>query len=150
MKEREKMMKVRDPNAARAGKGKSKGIGKAKGAGKGKQLKSLEKQMKREKAKHLKRTARLERIRELAGDDSKKLERIDKLIQKELMRYEMKQQRMNMDKQIRTRGGKRKPQAGDDVNKPKKKTRQYIRREGQEKMGRRPTRTRRKAVNKEP
>lgn len=103
-----------------AGKGKGKGKGKAaekdtardkdrgrvkaaekdtaKGRGKGhqQQLKALEAQMFHEEAKHVKRVARLERIRELAAEEgnTKTVARVDKLLGKERQRYDRKLQRM--------------------------------------------------------
>jgi len=66
-------------------------------------LKMIEQQMSQEEAKHLKRVARMARIRELAGDDSKVVVRLDKLMQKEQSRYEQK--RRNFDRIKRRMSG---------------------------------------------
>ena len=83
------------------GKGKGKAVSqevdeqKAKGKGHQKQLAAVESKLQREQAKHLNRTARLNRLRELAEEkgDPKILERVDKLIAKEQQRYERKIQK---------------------------------------------------------
>ena len=88
--------------AGKSGKGKEKDKEKAatEDTGKGRkheqQLESLEKKIEHEQAKHLERKARLEKIRELAlkDNDTKTVERVDSLINKEQQRYEGKIQRM--------------------------------------------------------
>jgi hypothetical protein len=83
--------------------------------GKGKdhqqRLKALETQLVREEAKHLKRLARLKRIQELAtGENSKQiLARVEKLRQKEQLRYVRKRDRMQKRKDILTRMQKGRP-----------------------------------------
>ena len=87
--------------AGKSGKGKEKDKEKAatEEPGKGKkheqQLESREKKIEHEQAKHLERKARLEKIRELAlkENDTKTVERVDSLINKEQQRYEGKIQR---------------------------------------------------------
>ena len=68
----------------------------AKGKGHKQQLEAVLKQLSHEEAKHLKRVARLQRIRELAEAKGNiaTIERIDKLMGKEQNRYERKTRRM--------------------------------------------------------
>jgi hypothetical protein len=63
-----------------------------------KQLRVLGEQVAREEAKHLKRVACLERIRELASDEASKqiVTRVVVLIRKEQLRYARKRQRLDM------------------------------------------------------
>ncbi len=74
-------------------------------AGKGpdhqQQLKAAGHQVAHEEGKHLQRTAKLERIRELAQQegDTKTVERVDKLIEKEKQRYDTKKQRAETRKE---------------------------------------------------
>ena len=65
------------------------------------QLKALETQMVHEEAKHRRRIARLKRIRELAAEenDTKTVERVAKLLQKELLRHNHKRQRIQEGKE---------------------------------------------------
>ena len=69
---------------------------KGKGKGHQQQLKAFEAQMVHEEAKHRRRIARLKRIRELAAEenDTKTVERVAKLLEMELLRYNRKRQRM--------------------------------------------------------
>ncbi len=64
------------------------------------QLIAIEQQLAYEKDKHLDRTARLNRIRELAGqqEDNEAIARVDKLIEKDNQLYQIKTQRMEMRK----------------------------------------------------
>lgn len=64
------------------------------------QLIAIEQQLAYEKDKHLDRTARLNRIRELAGQqkNNEAIARVDKLIEKENQLYQIKTQRMEMRK----------------------------------------------------
>lgn len=84
------------------GKGKEKGKAKENVTAKGKehqqQMKALEKQWTHEEAKHRRRVARLNRIRELAAEegDTKTLERVDQLLQKEQQRYIRMRERMQV------------------------------------------------------
>ncbi len=66
------------------------------GKGHQQQLKSLKTQMVHEEAKHRRRIARLNRIRELAAEenDTKTVERVAKLLEMELLRHNRKRQRM--------------------------------------------------------
>ncbi len=103
-KAREKSESGQDVNrpAGKFGKTKSEGKGKkaekdtSKGKGPQQQLKALDAQMVREEAKHLRRVARLNRIRALAvGEGSTKIvERVGKLLGKEQQRYDLKRQLM--------------------------------------------------------
>ena len=83
-------------------KGKEKGKAKEHITAKGKehqqQMKALEKQMVHEEAKHRRRVARLNRIRELAAEegDTKTLERVDQLLQKEQQHYTRMRERMRV------------------------------------------------------
>jgi hypothetical protein len=83
-------------------KGKEKGKAKenvtAKGREHQQQMKALEKQMMHEEAKHRRRVARLNRIRELAAEegDTKTLERVDQLLQKEQQHYTRMRERMRV------------------------------------------------------
>ena len=89
----------------------------SKGKGHQRQLEALEKQMVQEEAKHLKRAARLERIRDLAneGGDTKVVARVNKLLEKEQQRYDRKRQRMQERKQ-------KTQQLGEDVGEDDQKT----------------------------
>lgn len=80
-------------------KGNQKGM--AKGAQHHQQLQSLEKQLVREQQKHQNRITRLNRIHQLAGkkNNTKLVERVGGLLEKEQLRYERKQQRMDEKKQ---------------------------------------------------
>lgn len=83
-------------------KGKEKGKAKEDVAARGKehqqQMKALEKQLMHEEAKHRRRVARLNRIRELAAEqgDTKTLERVDKLLKMEQHRYTRMGERMQV------------------------------------------------------
>ncbi|MFH1615691.1 MAG: hypothetical protein ABIG61_11495 [Planctomycetota bacterium] len=74
---------------------------KAKGKKHQQQLDAVKNKIAREQAKHLKRKTRLERIRELAlaQEDTKTVERVDKLIEKEQNRYDRKQSQMQKKQQ---------------------------------------------------
>lgn len=109
-RERQKVREVkrREIERGKAGEAVSKsGEGKAvekeaeEGKGHQQQLKAIESQVAHEEAKHHKRLARLNRIRELAGGENevKVVERVDSLLEKEQKRYERKQQRMEEKKQ---------------------------------------------------
>ncbi len=90
------------------------------------QLMAVEKQMQAEQAKHRERLARLSRIRELAQQqgDTKTVERVDKLIEKDQQRYEAKTQRMERRKnamiKFQEKAAEEKTRGGDDAdtNKP--------------------------------
>ncbi|MHC4474835.1 MAG: hypothetical protein ACYTEL_04275 [Planctomycetota bacterium] len=90
----ELMKKIREREKTKAGRD----IGQpgAKGKDFQRQLGVLKKQMTREDAKNLKRMARLRRIRQLADteNNTKIIERVDKLIRKEQMRYNRKREKM--------------------------------------------------------
>jgi biopolymer transport protein ExbB/TolQ len=79
-------------------KGKAKEIVTAKGKEHQQQMKALEKRLTHEEAKHRRRVARLNRIRELAAEqgDTKTLERVDKLLQMEQQHYTRKGERMRV------------------------------------------------------
>jgi hypothetical protein len=85
--------------------------------GKGKehqqQLAAMRAKIERERAKHLERTAKLERIRELAvaEESSETIARVDKLMQKERQRYTRKHRRMEMQMRTLMRTTGRKPGA---------------------------------------
>jgi len=104
-KRQETAKKAKEPNqpAGKAKKGKGEAVEKDVGKGKGhqQQLKALETQLVHEEAKHRRRVARLHRIRELAigENDTKTIERVEKLIEKEQQRYVRKQQRMQERRQ---------------------------------------------------
>jgi len=104
--------------------------GKAADKGKQKQLEALKKQLIHEEQKHLKRKARLERIRALAVKEgkTKTVERVDSLIEKEQGRYEPKLNTMKARERKILEGAsdaeaapaKLKGKAGEAKDKPKK------------------------------
>lgn len=65
------------------------------------QLKAIQRQMAHEQAKHRRRLARLNRIRELAAKEglTETVERVDKLLEKEQQRYDRKHQRIQQRRQ---------------------------------------------------
>lgn len=79
-------------------KAKAKSVEQSKGRGRGhkQQATAAAKQLVHEKAKHRRRVARLKRIRELAEQqgNTKMVQRVDKLMQKEKTRYRRKMKRM--------------------------------------------------------
>ena len=74
-------------------------------------LETLQTQMAHEEAKHLRRIARLKRIRELAVGEASTIARVDKLMQKEQLRYDRKQQQMRVRMRMLTRMQERGPKA---------------------------------------
>lgn len=90
----ELMKKIKEREKTKAGR--DIGLPEAKGKDFQRQLGVLKKQMTQEDAKNLKRMARLRRIRLLADDENntKIIERVDKLIRKEQMRYSRKREKM--------------------------------------------------------
>jgi len=109
----------------------------AKGKEHQQQLKAFEAQMAKEVAKHRRRLARLKRIRELAVEDNntKTVERVDKLLRKEQMRYRRKGRRMQIRKQRalqlseRTSGKEARPaKRTADTEESKAKERKKVRR----------------------
>ena len=74
-------------------------------------LKALQTQMAHEEAKHLRRIARLKRIRELAVGEASTIGRVDKLMQKEQLRYDRKQQHMRVRMRMLTHMQERGPKA---------------------------------------
>jgi hypothetical protein len=103
-KRRERMMKMREMRVKQLQE-----AGRARAAQRGQgdvekavdheqQIKQLETQMNHEEAKHNQRLARLNRIKELAEQESSQdvLARVEKLVQKEQRRYSFKRQRMDM------------------------------------------------------
>ncbi len=79
-----------------------------KGKGKaGQQLQSMQKQLQHEQAKHMERSARLARIRELAAQkgDTATVARVDKLIEKEKMVYGRKLEHMQGQKRATQQPG---------------------------------------------
>jgi len=109
---REELLKVREMGRReRAGQDVNQPAGKlGKGRDYQQQLDALKTQMVHEEAKHLKRIARLKRIRELAVGEASTIARVDKLMQKEQLRYDRKQQhmrvRMRMPMHMQERGPK--------------------------------------------
>lgn len=92
--------------------------GNAKGKEHKQQSEAVKKQLKHEEEKHHERVARLERMRQLAEKegDTKKVERIDKLIGKEQQRYESKLQKTvsNQDRiESKTEGSEDKVHKGE-------------------------------------
>jgi len=92
-------------------KGKDKTIRKETAVGRGhqRQLRAIDRQINGEEAKHRSRVARLNRIRQLALEDSKTetVQRVDKLLEKEQKRYESKSQNMMERKQKALQLGER-------------------------------------------
>jgi hypothetical protein len=105
-KQREQLLKMREIRQKKIGKatgGRDAGLpGDEPGAGTAYQqrAKALETQIAHEKAKNMRRIARLNRIKKLASEESSKeiLTRIQALIQKEQLRYTRKHERMQMRK----------------------------------------------------
>jgi len=81
-----------------------------KGKGLGQQLESVRKQIVHEQAKHLRRLARLKRIRQLAveGKATDIVKRVDSLLTKEQGRYDRRQRRLRLHERILKRGKNRK------------------------------------------
>jgi len=74
------------------------------------QLETVQKQIAHENAKHLRRLARMKRIRELALEEGNKdiVKRVDMLRQKEQRRYEHKREILRMRNRMFMRGRERK------------------------------------------
>ena len=81
-----------------------------KGKGLGQQLEAVQKQIAQEEAKHLRRLARLNRIRELAveGEATDIVKRVDKVRRKEQKRYERRHRLLKLRERILKRGKERK------------------------------------------
>jgi len=96
-------------------------------------LEALRKQMDREQDKHLKRIARLKRIRELAVEEDSKqtVTRVDNIVRKELRRYNSKRERMRMRlRMLMRRGGRRRDVVGPNQKRLSEEARKAIEKEG--------------------
>lgn len=102
-KEQQKQIKKQEQKQERHQNRQQQRVQQAGGQGKGhqQQLRAVETQMNHEQTKHAERMARLRRIRELAAAEgsTKKIERIDGLMQKELQRHESHRNRLQQQKQ---------------------------------------------------
>ena len=109
VQEKTKVREIKTTSTKERGKDKDNVVEKGLGKGHKQQLEAIKKQFVREEAKHLKRKARLERIRELAVEEenTKVVERIDKLLGKEQQRYDRKQQRMQKRQQKTLQSGEK-------------------------------------------
>ena len=96
----------------------------AKGKGHQQQLTAVDKQLRHEQAKHMRRAARLARLRELANakGDAETVARINKLTQREQQRYERKlgqtERRRQEIQQMAAGAAGKGPEAAEKLGKP--------------------------------
>lgn len=112
----------------------------AKGKEHRQQLKAFEMQMAKEVAKHRTRQARLKRIRELAAEenDTKTMQRVDKLMNKERQRSGRKLRRIKERQQKALRRGEKRPgKETRTIKKPPRRPRPKAKERNEAKGGRR-------------